>query len=85
MELSTHTEAIRAMWFFKCLKYTAEEINKPIDDTAKLLEEHGLVEWALNGYRSFHTQGYEYMGELLSGELHDRQEFKEHGFVSRDL
>jgi hypothetical protein len=45
MELTTHTEAIRAMWLFKCLKYTAEELDKPIDDTAKLLNEHGLVEY----------------------------------------
>jgi len=85
MELSTHTEAVRAMWLYKCLKYTAEELNKPVDDTVELLNEHGLVEWALNGYGVFHTQGYEYMGELLSGELHDIQEMNEHGVVSRDI
>ncbi|MCL2698154.1 MAG: DUF3791 domain-containing protein [Oscillospiraceae bacterium] len=73
MELSNHSESVRAMWLVKCIKYTAEELNKHIIDTAELLNEHGLVEWALNGYGSFHTQGYEYMGELLSGTLREQQ------------
>lgn len=83
--MSTHTEAIRAMWLLKCIKNAAEELDKPIIDTAKLLNEHGLIEWALNGYGVFHTQGYEYMGELLSNTLYDSQEFEQHGYVSRDL
>lgn len=85
MELSNHTESVRAMWLFKCLIYTAEELNKSIEETAELLNKYGIVEWALNGYGVFHTQGYEYMGELLSGELHDIQEMNGHGMVSRNL
>ena len=74
MEIENHTESIRAIWLVKCIKYTAEEINKPIIDTAELLNKHGLVEWVLNGYGSFHTQGYEYMAELLSGTLREQLE-----------
>ena len=85
MELTNHTESVRAMWLFKCLKYTADELSKSVEETAELLNQYGLVEWALNGYGVFHTQGYEYMGELLSGELSDIQEMNEHGVVSRDL
>jgi hypothetical protein len=85
MNLSTHTEAIRAMWLVKCIESASEELEKPIMETADLLDKHGLVEWILNGYGSFHTQGYEYMGELLSNTLFDVQELKEHGVVSRDL
>lgn len=70
---TTHNEAIRAMWLMNCVQSTAEEINQPIMNTAKLLEEHGLVEWALEGYDVLHTQGYEYMGEVLADTLHERQ------------
>jgi hypothetical protein len=73
MNLSTHTEAIRAMWLFNCVKYTAEEIGKPTIDTAELLDEYGLVSWALDGYEVLHTQGYEYMAEVLSDTLRERQ------------
>ena len=83
--MSTHTEAVRALWLLKCLKYTAEELEMSVEDTAALLNEHGLIEWVLNGYRVFHTQGYEYMAELLCNTLNDKLELDEHGFVSRDV
>ena len=70
---TTHSEAIKAMWLLNCVQSAADELNQPIMNTAKLLEEYGLVEWALEGYEVLHTQGYEYMGEVLADTLYERQ------------
>jgi len=68
-----HSDAIKAMWLLNCVESAAEELDMPIMSTAKQLEECGLVEWALNGYEVLHTQGYEYMGEVLADTLLERQ------------
>jgi len=73
MSKSLHTETDRALWLIHCVSYTAEELGLPVSDTARLLEEHGLIEPVLNGYKAFHTQGYEYMAEMLSDELRKAQ------------
>ena len=70
---TTHTEAERALWLVYVMQYTAEELNKPITETARLLSRHGFIEKVLNGYEAFHTQGFEYMAELLASELKEVQ------------
>ena len=64
-----HTEADRAVWLVHVIQYTADELQKTVTETARLLEQHGFVEKILSGYDSFHTQGFEYMAELLTSEL----------------
>jgi len=64
-----HTEAERAMWLVHVIQYTADVLKITVTETARLLEKHGFVEKVLSGYESFHTQGFEYMAELLSDEL----------------
>ena len=73
MSKSLHTESERALWFINCVSYTAEILGLSIPDTARLLDEYGLVTPVLNGYRAFHTQGYEYMAEMLTDELQKAQ------------
>jgi len=71
MESNVHTEADRAVWLTYVVHNTAEDIGKPVTDTVDLLEKHGLIIWILQGYRSFHTQGFEYMAELLADKLRE--------------
>ena len=71
MKNSTHNEVDRAVWLVYVVSSTAEDIGKPLTDTLDLLEKHGLIKWVLDGYRSFHTQGFEYMAELLSDKLQE--------------
>jgi hypothetical protein len=68
-----HSEAERALWLVYVMQYTAEELDKPITETARLLDNHGFIEKVLNGYEAFHTQGFEYMAELLTSELNEAQ------------
>ena len=64
-----HTEADRAIWLVHVIQYTADELQKSVTETARLLEQYGFVEKVLSGYDSFHTQGFEYMAEFLTSEL----------------
>ena len=73
MSKSLHTESDRALWLIHCVSYTAEELGLTVSETARLLEKFGLVEQVLKGYKILHTQGYEYMAELLSDELRKAQ------------
>ena len=73
MSKNVHTESDRALWLVHCVSYTAEELGLPVSDTARLLAKYGLIEQILNGYKVLHTQGYEYMAELLSDELRKAQ------------
>ena len=73
MKKYTHTEAERAVWLVYVVQYTAKELGKSITDTTELLARHGFIEKTLNGYPAFHTQGFEYMAEFLSGELQKAQ------------
>ena len=68
-----HTEADRAIWLLHVIQYTADELQKKATETARLLEQYGFVEKLLDGYDSFHTQGFEYMAELLTTELANAQ------------
>jgi len=73
MSRSLHAESDRALWLIHCVSFTAEELGLPVSDTARLLEKYGLIEQILKGYKILHTQGYEYMAELLSDELRKAQ------------
>ena len=64
-----HTEADRAVWLLHVVQYTAEELGMSISETTDLLAKYGFIEKTLNGYPAFHTQGFEYMAEFLTGEL----------------
>ena len=68
-----HSLAEKALWLVYVMQYTAEELEKPITETARLLDGHGFIEKVLDGYEAFHTQGFEYMAELLTSELNQRQ------------
>jgi len=61
-----HTKADIAMWYVHVVQYTAELLGKTIWDTAKLLENSGLANRLISGYDVWHTQGYEYIAEVLS-------------------
>ena len=64
-----HTTADKALWFVNVVRYVADEIGKPIRETTKALEQTGLANRIISGYDIWHTQGYEYMAEMLSDEL----------------
>jgi hypothetical protein len=68
-----HSEAEKALWLIYVMQYTAEELEKPITETARLLDEYGFIRKVLDGYEAFHTQGFEYMAELLTSELQEAQ------------
>jgi len=68
-----HTETDRAIWLIHCISSTAEDLSLSVSDTVRLLDEYGLVKPLLDGYRAFHTQGYEYIAEMLVDELHKAQ------------
>ena len=72
-EDGTHTTADKAMWLINVVNYTASEINKSIDETTRLFEENKLAERLLAGYDVWHTQGYEYLAEVMSDILLDNQ------------
>lgn len=62
-------DSVKARWLIYCVTRTAEELDMSVEDTADLLDRHGLLSHALEHYGIFHTQGYEYMAEFLVGEL----------------
>jgi len=66
---TAHTEAERALWLIYVMQYTAEELKRPITETARLLDKYGFIGKVLDGYEVFHTQGFEYMAEMLTAEL----------------
>ena len=68
-EDGSHTTADKAMWYVHVVHYTSEELSKPIWETAKLLERSGLAKRVISGYDIWHTQGYEYMAEILAEKL----------------
>ena len=70
-EDSRPTTADKAMWYVHVVQYTAEAMGKPIWITAKMLENSGLAHRVISGYDVWHTQGYEYMAELLSEKLNN--------------
>jgi hypothetical protein len=62
-------ETDRAVWLINVVQFTAEELGRSVSETVRLLNQHGLVEQVLAGYKILHTQGYEYMAEMLTYEL----------------
>ena len=64
-----HTATDKALWYVHVVSYTAQALGKPIWDTAKSLERSGLAERVISGYDVWHTQGYEYLAEVLSEKL----------------
>jgi putative transcriptional regulator len=73
-EDGTHTTADKAMWLVNVVRYTAAEIDKSIDETTRLFERNGLAQRLLAGYNVWHTQGYEYMAEVMSEALESNQQ-----------
>jgi putative transcriptional regulator len=73
-EDGTHTTADKAMWLVNVVRYTAAEIDKSIDETTRLFERNGLAQRLLAGYNVWHTQGYEYMAEVMSEALGNNQQ-----------
>ena len=73
IEDGAHTTADKAMWYVHVVQYTSEELNKPIWETAKILERSGLAKRIISGYDVWHTQGYEYMAEIISEKLTKEQ------------
>ncbi|MCL2045218.1 MAG: helix-turn-helix domain-containing protein [Oscillospiraceae bacterium] len=63
------TAADKAFWFVHIVRCTAEVLGKTIRDTTKLFERSGLGSRVIDGYDVWHTQGYEYMAEMLAEEL----------------
>ena len=64
-----HSSADKAMWYVHVVAHTAKALGKPIWETAKMLERSGLAKRVITGYDVWHTQGYEYMAEILSEKL----------------
>ena len=73
LEDHRHTTADKAIWFTHIVRYVSDEIGLPIRDTIKLLEKNSIPQSLLEGYDVWHTQGYEYMAEMLIDELQQRQ------------
>jgi len=69
MSRAIQKETDRAVWLVNVVQFTAEELGRPVSETVRLLNQHGLVEQVLAGYKILHTQGYEYMAEMLTDEL----------------
>ena len=74
MAKKLYNEADKAVWFTICVQFTAEALGMPVKEVARMLSKYGMVEWLLSGYGSFHTQGYEYMSELITDKLSHMQE-----------
>ena len=68
-----YSDADKAVWFTICVQFTAEALGIPVKEVARMLSKYGMVEWLLSGYGSFHTQGYEYMSELITDKLRQVQ------------
>jgi len=64
-----HTTTDKALWFVHVVRFLSEEIGRPTRETAKALERTGLASRIIAGYDIWHTQGYEYIAEMLSDEL----------------
>ena len=63
------TAVDKALWYVHVVHYTAEVLGKSVWETAKLMERSGLAQRVISGYDVWHTQGYEYMAEVLSDKL----------------
>ena len=68
-EYNRHTATDKAMWYVHVVAHTAQALGLPVWETAKQMERSGLAERVLSGYNVWHTQGYEYMAEVLSEKL----------------
>jgi len=66
-----HSTADKAMWYVHVVRQTAEALDEPLWDTAKRLEHTGLAQRVISGYDIWHTQGYEYMAEVLADMLNE--------------
>jgi len=66
---SGNTITDKATWYVHVVDHTAEALGKPIWETAKMMERSGLAQRVISGYDVLHTQGYEYMVEMLSEKL----------------
>jgi len=72
-EDGTHGTAEKAIWLANVVHHTASQIDKSIDETMRLFEKNNLAQRLLAGYNVWHTQGYEYMAEVMSEALKNNQ------------
>ena len=68
-----YNDADKAVWFTICVQFTAEALGMSVKEVARMLNKYGMVDWLLSGYSSFHTQGYEYMSELITDKIRHLQ------------
>ena len=68
-EDNRHTAADKAMWYVHVVSHTAQALGLPVWETAKHMERSGLARRIISGYNVWHTQGYEYMAEVLSEKI----------------
>ena len=68
-EYNRYTATDKAIWYVHVVSHTAQVLGLPIWETAKQMERSGLAERIISGYNVWHTQGYEYMAEVLSEKL----------------
>jgi putative transcriptional regulator len=68
-EDGAHTMADKAIWLSKVIEYTAEEMETSVDEMIDIFKDTGLASRVLAGYSVWHTQGYEYMAEMLSDDM----------------
>ena len=64
-----HTTVDKALWLVNVVRYTSETLGKSVRETTKQLEQNDLVRRIITGYDVWHTQGYEYMAEMLADKL----------------
>jgi DNA-binding XRE family transcriptional regulator len=76
-EDGSHSTARKAVWFARVVRHTAEEMEMTVGETIKLFEKTGLAGRIISGYDVWHTQGYEYMAEMLSELLTEKLEVQE--------
>ena len=74
MKNNMHTEADRATWLIICVQYASNTTGISVKELARRMNMLGITDWLLSGYRSFHTQGYEYMAEMIADMLNEVRE-----------
>ena len=71
-EIREHTESDRAVWLINVIQYTSDELGSSVVEITSKLEGLGLIDWALKGYHLLHTQGFEYMADLMIEKIQER-------------
>jgi DNA-binding XRE family transcriptional regulator len=65
------TTTDKALWYASVVAYTATELGEDAEEVAYTFRKSGIGARVLSGYDVWHTQGYEYMGEVLSDRIRE--------------